>query len=173
MAFERHAAPDHNAKDPRIMANSLNTTIASRKRLRLTGRRWLAIGFWALCALAAAPILTETDAERQAYASAERERHAALSLRVSAIASLRAKLRDPDSLVVDRVFHRPGRGEVCVAYRARNGFGAMDRGAAVVIGDYVDNTGPNPYRNKVSGNWEVYCSSLPGLAPVEELTGGL
>ena len=157
------------------MANSTNTTIASRKRTPLTPAQWLAIVLWIGAGIALTVGVIDTlnggELSRDGIRRAEedlaaiKERDASSTLGGRAVASLRAELRDPDSLAVDKIFHRPGRGEICINYRARNGFCAMSWGQAVVIGSFVDDTGPNPYRNKVSGNWEVYCTD-----PVEQLS---
>ncbi len=46
---------------------------------------------------------------------------------------IRDRMRDPDSFVVDRVYYwtnHKDRERYCYQYRARNGFGGMNRGAA-------------------------------------------
>lgn len=45
--------------------------------------------------------------------------------------SLKAAARDPDSLVIDEAWANSSKTFVCVEYRARNGFGGMNREHAV------------------------------------------
>lgn len=45
--------------------------------------------------------------------------------------SLKSAARDPDTLVVERALQNDKRTFVCVAYRAKNGFGGMNRERAV------------------------------------------
>ena len=52
----------------------------------------------------------------------------------AAVDVLRRSLRDPDSLVIESVFTKDPTRAVCIAYRARNGFGGMNRTGSVVMG---------------------------------------
>ena len=49
-----------------------------------------------------------------------------------AVAVIRKSVRDPDSLVVEQIFMRNPPNVVCIAYRAKNGFGGVNRTGAVV-----------------------------------------
>lgn len=49
------------------------------------------------------------------------------SLGALSVASLKASLRNPDSLTVESVLAAPAGKYVCILYRAQNGFGGMNR----------------------------------------------
>jgi hypothetical protein len=95
-------------------------------------RKKLAIGLIALLSLSAAAGAVfqppPPSAAEQAARKAHNDRRYAATV---AVALLRRNLRDPDSLAIDHVFARTAT-TICVAYRARNGFGGMNRGFAVV-----------------------------------------
>ena len=61
-----------------------------------------------------------------------------LQVRVS-VGRLQDKLRDPDSLIVEKILTTRDAKIVCVWYRARNGFGGMDRTLMAFVGDLAFN----------------------------------
>jgi hypothetical protein len=69
---------------------------------------------------------------------------------IVAVALLRRSLRDPDSLKLDDVFTRDAPRSVCIEFRARNGFGAVDRSAAVVTPSGVS-FAPNNWNRECVG----------------------
>jgi hypothetical protein len=48
--------------------------------------------------------------------------------------SLKQSLRDPDSLIFEKILANDDGSTVCITYRARNGFGGMNREHAVFAG---------------------------------------
>jgi len=60
--------------------------------------------------------------DEQSFVASDEVRNAA-----SGVELLRASLRDPDSMVVEHVYakmsHKPDHPLICIAYRAKNGFG--------------------------------------------------
>lgn len=64
---------------------------------------------------------------------------------------IKKRLRDPDSLVWE-VFQSNDTGDLlCISYRARNGFGGMDREQAVVVGTKISKTPSNIKKHCSSG----------------------
>lgn len=51
------------------------------------------------------------------------------------VAALRSSLRDPDSLAIDQYGISEDGGTSCVTYRAKNGFGGMNKEMVVLNGD--------------------------------------
>lgn len=50
------------------------------------------------------------------------------------VKAIRGAMRDPDSLVVDSIGVDQNGDVACVAYRARNGFGGVNRESAILVG---------------------------------------
>ncbi|OGB00436.1 MAG: hypothetical protein A3E25_05465 [Burkholderiales bacterium RIFCSPHIGHO2_12_FULL_69_20] len=67
-------------------------------------------------------------------------------------ATIKARVRDPDSLKVTWIGVNSSATTACASYRARNGFGGMNSERAVI----VDRKPLEP----TEGNWNTYC---PGL----------
>lgn len=67
---------------------------------------------------------TNTPAEKTAEEKAQSERATMAAL---AVASLKKSLRDPDSFTLERAFTTVDAKYACILYRARNGFGGMNR----------------------------------------------
>lgn len=79
-------------------------------------------------------------------------------------ASLKKSARDPDSLVIERAFGRTeesGVSYVCVLYRARNGFGGMNRDHVVFSAAGGDQS---------SRSWNKYCTKPDGY---DNVTSGV
>lgn len=104
---------------------------------------------------------TKRTAERQVQLEQERVRdaarkaeQAAKSARALAIAqaqiALKESLRDPDSLEWDSKFYNLSNGAMCFQYRARNGFGGMNREYLVVAKGKM-------YPNQAS-RWNQFCT---------------
>lgn len=73
-----------------------------------------------------------------------------------AMTSVRSAARDPQSVVFENIMITQEKTTVCVVYRARNGFGGMARGVAVVsmATGSVDNTGRT---------WNKKCAGKTGM----------
>jgi hypothetical protein len=77
------------------------------------------------------------------------------------VESLRGALRDPDSLVVERVYglltHKPGHPMICIVYRARNGFNGYTRDIAEYHGSSLmaGTLGPEGF-----GTFGSHCESV-------------
>lgn len=82
--------------------------------------------------------------EREAQLERKRQRTAEL-----ATSLLKNSLRDPDSFTLETVGVSDDAGVVCIAYRAKNGFGGMNR-------EYVTLLGAKSYRND-PGVWNKNC----------------
>ncbi|KVR93295.1 hypothetical protein WK28_15955 [Burkholderia vietnamiensis] len=73
-------------------------------------------------------------------------------------------MRDPDSFKLESAFAVAGSGDICYQYRARNGFGGMDAGAAIVgKRDVVTDTAKS-----LRTEWGKRCAGKAGedLAPI-------
>ena len=72
--------------------------------------------------------------------------------------SLRQAMRDPDSLVFEKILASDDGGVVCIRYRARNGFGGMDRERATFTGGPGTTSGAawNKHCAHVALNDETY-----------------
>jgi hypothetical protein len=87
---------------------------------------------------AAAPVDPERAAAlERARQDAERSRQIErqrVAMVRGASAAIKASMRDPDSLVIELAGVAPD-DVVCITYRARNGFGGMNRETVAYIGD--------------------------------------
>lgn len=81
---------------------------------------------------------------RAAQTKKAREENAA----IGALA-LKSSLRDPDSLVIEAFLSNDDATTVCIAYRAKNGFGGMNREAIVIIDGKV---------KKDAATWNKTCT---------------
>jgi hypothetical protein len=75
-------------------------------------------------------LAAEAKAETTQKALSRRQDEQAQATQL-AIMVIRKSLRDPDSLIVDEAFTRDGK-LICIQYRARNGFGGVNRSFAAV-----------------------------------------
>lgn len=83
-----------------------------------------------------------TSAVIAAPAAAEDAQEAArFNATASAVGRVRDLMRDPDSLVFERITTTRDAKVICIAYRSRNGFGGMEReGIAFLDGRLVRNS---------------------------------
>lgn len=72
------------------------------------------------------------------------------SLAVATAASIKRSLRDPDSLQFDIMRVNGDASVVCAAYRARNGFGGMNREFIVVVKDIASQS---------AAAWNKHCNT--------------
>ena len=79
-----------------------------------------------------------------------REATAAVAVRL-----VRANLRDPESFVLESAHASHSGNEVCITYRARNGFGGMNREWAVAVN--IDK--PDGFISTEHGEWAKHCSA--------------
>jgi hypothetical protein len=105
------------------------------KQIGARGKIGIGIATTAFIALAAASILPHTA---QAPIAVDTKEDALFKQRseaaVTDVVSLKQSLRDPDSLVFEKILATDDGSTVCITYRARNGFGGMNREHAVFAG---------------------------------------
>ncbi len=87
-----------------------------------------------------------------------------LAYAILATKRLRRSMRDPDSFKLESAFAVAGSGDICYQYRARNGFGGMDAGAAIVWKRGAVTDDAKSFRRE----WDRRCAGKAGvdLAPV-------
>lgn len=95
--------------------------------------------------------------------NAEAERHA-LAETAAAVLQLKAAARNPDSFVLEQAV-RTSPGEVCLTFRAQNGFGGMNRALAIAIGPLVSVEGSKDFETA----WRSYCANHPGKEIKEDV----
>lgn len=110
-------------------------------------------GLNAIISLTVVKLSPERMAQAEQNASAEQEKNARSLEQVTAAravkAALRDSLRDPDSLVFESMRVSEDSRIVCALYRAKNGFGGMNRKFVV----YVDRSGFD-----TADVWKKHCS---------------
>ncbi|MFW2408621.1 hypothetical protein ACN4GS_12915 [Burkholderia pseudomallei] len=74
--------------------------------------------------------------------------------------TLRNAMRDPDSFVLESALLINGTGSVCYDYRSRNGFGGMNRGAAVLPSG-VNGIITDDMKGFIPA-WNKYCANKVG-----------
>lgn len=100
--------------------------------------------------------IAQQDAARTPDPAAERER-AELQSALALARDVRAALKDPKSLEIERVDVQTD-GAVCMSYRAKNSFGAAVIGQAVRVGTtYWLSADAGDFRQR----WETHCAG-PG-----------
>ncbi|WP_175994386.1 hypothetical protein [Burkholderia vietnamiensis] len=87
-----------------------------------------------------------------------------LAYAILATKRLRRSMRDPDSFKLESAFAVAGSGDICYQYRARNGFGGMEAGAAIVGKRDVVTDNAKSLRTE----WGKRCAGKAGedLAPI-------
>jgi uncharacterized OB-fold protein len=73
---------------------------------------------------------------------------------------IKHRLRDPDSLVWEYFLSNETGDLLCIGYRAKNGFGGMNREHAVVVGTKI---------STVAANVKKYCNAASGLEDVKPI----
>lgn len=93
----------------------------------------------------------EQERIKEAARKAEQDAKMARSLAIAqAQILIKESLRDPDSLEWDSKFYNLSNGAMCFQYRARNGFGGMNREFLVVAKGKV-------YENQAA-RWNQFCT---------------
>jgi hypothetical protein len=76
------------------------------------------------------------------------------------VALLREQMRDPDSLVIEHIYakmdHKPDHPQMCIVYRAKNGFGGYGREIAEYTGKRMEADAGNAIGpcNGIERNWD-------------------
>jgi len=111
--------------------------------------------------VAANSALTEGNTSAEDKAATARTEFAAL-----AVASLRKALRDPDSFKLERAFTTMDAKYACVLYRARNGFGGMNRERVVFTTKGGDQSASAWNRRCVKGEFSEQTAAAGQLGEV-------
>lgn len=91
--------------------------------------------------------------------AAEAKREAAFQRTVAVTRTIRSALREPDSVKWESIRANDDASLVCIEYRARNGFGGMNREIAVIQGASV---------SQRPADWNKHCTkALNDMAHVE------
>lgn len=116
------------------------------ERRRFSGCAIVAIGFAILIGIGAvmSQIIPPTPAAPPDEATSARQMAAYRAAR-----TLRSAARDPDSLVFESVLADEEGQLICITYRARNGFGGMNR-ERMTVRDGVGSTRP--------ADWNMHCA---------------
>jgi hypothetical protein len=105
------------------------------KRIGKAGKIGIGVATAAFVALGAASIIPRSArAPSAADAKEDMQYKQRSEAAVADGVSLKQSLRDPDSLVFEKILASDDGNVVCVTYRARNGFGGMNRDHAVFNG---------------------------------------
>ncbi len=85
----------------------------------------------------------------------------AIRLAAAGADMLKKSMRDPDSFYLESAFIIAATGTVCYEYRARNGFGGMNRESAVITGDM------KKFKTSADDNfsafWNRECANKSGM----------
>jgi hypothetical protein len=120
------------------------------KPIGKAGKIGIGVATAAFIALGAASIIprsapTPSAADAKEDAQYKQRSEAAVTDAIS----LKQSLRDPDSLVFEKILSNDDGSVVCVSYHARNGFGGMNRDHAVFAG------GPG---TTSAASWRKHCA---------------
>jgi hypothetical protein len=108
--------------------------LKSRKQIGLLGKVLIGGAVASAVVVAATSIKSPQQAQASADPKADALGRQRREATVTDAASLKQALRDPDSVVFEKVLASDDGGVVCIRYRARNGFGGMDREHATFTG---------------------------------------
>lgn len=88
---------------------------------------------------------------------AEVKREAGINRAVSAVMTIRQIIRNPDSLVVEKVLLMDS-GSVCLNVRGQNGFGGVNKMSAVAFGDDMRTSEMSGFTQR----WNKDCANKSG-----------
>lgn len=74
----------------------------------------------------------KTPEQRTAEAAENARREVAFQRTVAVVKRLKQNLREPDSVVWEQIYANDDATTICITYRARNGFGGMNRESVVI-----------------------------------------
>ena len=101
---------------------------------------WVVFCLLGFCVLLAVISQMSDTPKTPQEAAADAAKGAHLKAMIDSAMALRNAMRDPDSFKLTQVLDMPD-GAVCYSYRARNGFGGMDQGEAVLFdGKFLDSS---------------------------------
>ena len=107
----------------------------------------------------AAQEAAKTPAQREAEAAAARQAQARVALAKITRQMLAQSVRDPDSLVIESLQVQGEAKHACVQYRAKNGFGGVNREQAVLVGTAFKSD---------AATWNRLCAGNELLVPMAE-----
>lgn len=104
---------------------------------------WIVAGFFAICfgiaifgrgsASGTSPRPQVTAAKTPEQLAADAKKEATFRKTAMAAAAVKSAMRDPDSLTWETIRANDDASVICMEYRARNGFGGMNREFAVLV----------------------------------------
>lgn len=115
---------------------------------------------------AASSVATNTTQNAAGETAETKAENARTEFAGLAVASLKKALRDPDSFKLERAFTTMDAKYACIRYRARNGFGGMNREHVVFTAKGGDQSASAWNRHCVKGEFSEQTASAGQLGDV-------
>ncbi len=96
---------------------------------------WIIGGFFAVAVVAAVVGGTSSSTMTPEQHAASKQKSESMKKTMLALQAIKKSMRDPDSLKWEDITANDDASVICISYRAKNGFGGMNRDIATVVND--------------------------------------